>query len=57
MSILSLADEESNEGDVEAAARNYHTATVYFRVLESMVPRLTAQVHTHTALALFLTLL
>ena len=27
------------------AARNYHTATVYFRVLESMVPRLTSRVH------------
>ena len=29
----------------QAAARNYHTATVYFRVLESMVPRLTSRVH------------
>ena len=33
------------EGMHQAAARNYHTATVYFRVLESMVPRLTSRVH------------
>ena len=45
MSTLQLADEESDEGDIEAAARNYHTATVYFRVLESMVPRLTPKIH------------
>ena len=45
MSTLALADEESNEGDIDAAARNYHTATVYFRVLESMVPRLTPKIH------------
>ena len=24
----------------QAAARNFHTATIYFRVLESLVPRL-----------------
>ena len=36
---------QSEEGMQEAAARNYHTATVYFRVLESMVPRLTSRVH------------
>ena len=41
---LELADEEYSEGDVEAAAKNYHTATVYFRVLESMVPRLAPKV-------------
>ena len=29
----------------QAAARNYHTATIYFRVLESMVPRLTSRIH------------
>ena len=36
---------QSEEGMHQAAARNYHTATVYFRVLESMVPRLTSRVH------------
>jgi hypothetical protein len=29
----------------QAAARNYHSATIYFRVLESMVPRLSSRVH------------
>jgi hypothetical protein len=28
MSTLALADEEFGEGETEAAARNYHTATV-----------------------------
>ena len=45
MSTLALADEESAEGDVEAAALNYHSSTIYFRVLESMVPRLTPKIH------------
>lgn len=42
---LELADKQSEEGMHREAARNYHTATVYFRVLESMVPRLTSRVH------------
>ena len=42
---LELADKQSEEGMHKEAARNYHTATVYFRVLESMVPRLTSRVH------------
>lgn len=28
-----------------AAARNYHTATIYFRVLESIVPHLSGELH------------
>jgi hypothetical protein len=42
---LELADQQYEEGMHRSAARNYHTATVYFRVLESMVPRLTSRVH------------
>ena len=42
---LELADKQAEEGMHKEAARNYHTATVYFRVLESMVPRLTSRVH------------
>ena len=42
---LQLADKQAEEGMHKEAARNYHTATVYFRVLESMVPRLTSRVH------------
>jgi hypothetical protein len=42
---LTLADQQYADDDHEAASRNYHTATVYFRVLESMVPRLTPRVH------------
>lgn len=44
---LELADIQAEEGMHKEAARNYHTATVYFRVLESMVPRLTSRVHEH----------
>ncbi len=29
----------------EAATRNFHTATIYFRVLESLVPSLTSEIH------------
>ena len=43
--ILLYLTIQSEEGMHQAAARNYHTATVYFRVLESMVPRLTSRVH------------
>ena len=42
---LELANQQYEEIDVNAAARNYHTAAVYYRVLESMVPRLTSRVH------------
>jgi transcriptional regulator len=42
---LKLADQQFEESMHHAAARNYHTATIYFRVLESMVPRLTSRVH------------
>jgi len=56
MSTLALADEEYNEGDFEGAARNYHTATVYFRVLESMVPRLAPKVRLISAVGRVLTL-
>ena len=33
-STLAVADREHDEGELEAAARNYHTATIYFRVLQ-----------------------
>ena len=42
---LELADEQLREGLSKDAARNFHTATVYFRVLENLVPALTAEVH------------
>ena len=42
---LELADEQLKEGLTKDAARNFHTATVYFRVLENLVPALTAEVH------------
>ena len=44
---MTLADQQYTEGEHSAGARNFHTATVYFRVLESMVPRLTPFVHGH----------
>lgn len=50
-STLALAEEQKGEGEWEAAARNFHIATIYFRVLESMVPRLTSRVHSYLGLA------
>ena len=44
---MALADQQYTEGERAAGSRNFHTATVYFRVLESMVPRLTPFVHSH----------
>jgi hypothetical protein len=46
-STLAVADREHDEGEHVAAARNYHTATIYFRVLQSMVPRLTPRVQNY----------
>ena len=43
--VLELADEQLKEGLTTDAARNFHTATVYFRVLENLVPSLTPEVH------------
>jgi hypothetical protein len=42
---LDLAESQLEEGMNEAAARNFHTATVYFRVLESIVPHMSAELH------------
>jgi len=42
---LELADEQLKEGLNKDAARNFHTATVYFRVLENLVPSLSTEVH------------
>ena len=42
---LELADEQLAENLTKEAAQNYHTATVYFRVLENLVPSLTTEVH------------
>jgi calcium-dependent protein kinase len=44
-SVLELADEQLSEGMRTEAARNYHTATIYFRVLENLVPSVAAAVH------------
>ena len=44
---MTLADQQYTEGERTAGSRNFHTASVYFRVLESMVPRLTPFVHSH----------
>jgi hypothetical protein len=52
---LTLADQQYDEGDHDAAAKNFHTATIYFRVLESMVPRLTPRVHTYLIYAAYRT--
>lgn len=43
--VMAVAEEQENEGLKVAAARNFHTATVYFRVLESLVPSLTSEIH------------
>ena len=42
---LELAEDQLREGMNQAAARNFHTATIYFRVLESLVPSLTMEIH------------
>mmetsp|Transcript_19800 Transcript_19800/g.28472 ORF Transcript_19800/g.28472 Transcript_19800/m.28472 type:complete len:659 (-) Transcript_19800:13-1989(-) len=42
---LDLAEQQLEEGMNEAAARNFHTATVYFRVLESIVPQMSSELH------------
>lgn len=52
---LALADQQYDEGDHDAAAKNFHTATIYFRVLESMVPRLTPRVHAYLIYAAYRT--
>ena len=50
-STLALAEEQKGEGEWESAAKNFHIATIYFRVLESMVPRLTSRVHSYLGYA------
>lgn len=42
---LELAEAQLTEGMNEAASRNFHTATVYYRVLESMVPNISLDLH------------
>mmetsp|Transcript_38492 Transcript_38492/g.39174 ORF Transcript_38492/g.39174 Transcript_38492/m.39174 type:complete len:254 (+) Transcript_38492:226-987(+) len=42
---LELAEEQFKAGMTKAAARNFHTATIYFRVIESLVPRLSKDMH------------
>ncbi|CAM9325608.1 unnamed protein product, partial [Ectocarpus fasciculatus] len=42
---LELAESQLAEGMNEAASRNFHTATVYYRVLESMVPNISLDLH------------
>lgn len=42
---LDLADQQLKEGLNEAAARNFHTATIYFRILESIVPHMSKELH------------
>ena len=51
---MQLGEDELREGMRKEAARNFHTATVYFRVLESLVPTLTrfSFLHTHTHITL-----
>lgn len=41
---LELGDEQLNAGMHQSAARNFHTATVYFKVLQSIAPQLTAEI-------------
>eukprot|EP00607_Mallomonas_marina_P004898 CAMPEP_0182437126 /NCGR_PEP_ID=MMETSP1167-20130531/84830_1 /TAXON_ID=2988 /ORGANISM="Mallomonas Sp, Strain CCMP3275" /LENGTH=722 /DNA_ID=CAMNT_0024629925 /DNA_START=292 /DNA_END=2457 /DNA_ORIENTATION=+ len=43
--VMHLAEEQLTEGLREDAAGNYHTATVYYRVLESMLPSMAAELH------------
>ena len=54
---MQLGEDELREGMRKEAARNFHTATVYFRVLESLVPTLTrfSFLHTHTHITLTFT--
>ena len=42
---LELAEAQLREGMNEAASRNFHTATIYYRVLESMVPNISLDIH------------
>lgn len=49
-STMNLADFQYAEGHRREAARNYHTATVYFRVLESIVPNQTLSKELHQKL-------
>jgi len=43
--VMAVAEDQEKEGLKVAAARNFHTATIYFRVLESLVPSLSSEVH------------
>eukprot|EP01041_Mallomonas_annulata_P008099 gene8098-16618_t len=43
--ILQLAEEQLAEGFQEDAANNFHTAAVYYRVLESMLPAMASELH------------
>ena len=43
--VLALAEEQYNEGFRFDAMLNYHTACIYFRVMESMIPSVTSSVH------------
>mmetsp|Transcript_10159 Transcript_10159/g.15406 ORF Transcript_10159/g.15406 Transcript_10159/m.15406 type:complete len:730 (-) Transcript_10159:246-2435(-) len=43
--IMEFADEQLREGMREDASRNYHAASVYFRVLESILPHRNAEIH------------
>lgn len=42
---MQLAEGQLKEGMKRAAARNFHTAAVYFRVLESLLPTLSSEIH------------
>mgnify|MGYP003385255068 FL=1 len=41
---LELGDEQLAAGMHKSAARNFHTATVYFKVLQSIAPQLTTEI-------------
>lgn len=43
--IMQLGEEQLAEGMREDAAHSFHTATVYYRVLESMLPNMVAELH------------
>ena len=43
--VLALAEEQVQEGLRFEAMLNYHTACVYYRVMESMLPGLASHVH------------
>ena len=42
---MQLAEEQLAEGLREDAASNFHTAAIFFRVLESMLPNMAAELH------------